>query len=72
MSDDLPAVPQQGGEPGLGGFDLGSMMQMAADMHSIPLFQLPDFAAADRAYSPVSYIGFGGGPLWNAFAWTKS
>jgi peptide/nickel transport system substrate-binding protein len=46
--------------------------QMAADMHSIPLFQLPDFAAADRAFSPVSYIGFGGGPLWNAFAWTKS
>jgi peptide/nickel transport system substrate-binding protein len=44
---------------------------MAEDMHSIPLFQLPDFAAADAAYAPISYLGFGGGPLWNAFAWTK-
>jgi peptide/nickel transport system substrate-binding protein len=44
---------------------------MAEDMHSIPLFQLPDFAAADRTIGPVSYLGFGGGPLWNAFAWQK-
>ncbi len=42
---------------------------MAEDMHSIPLFQLTDFAAGDRAVTPVSYLGFGGGPLWNAFAW---
>ncbi len=45
--------------------------QMAADMHSIPLFQLPDFTASDRAIAPVSYLGFSGGPLWNAFAWQK-
>ena len=45
---------------------------MAQDMHSIPLFQLTDFAAADSAIKPVSYLGFGGGALWNAFAWTKS
>jgi peptide/nickel transport system substrate-binding protein len=45
---------------------------MADDMHSVPLFQLTDFAAADRTITPVSYLGFGGGPLWNAFAWTKS
>lgn len=45
---------------------------MAADLHSIPLFQLTDFAAADRAITPVSYLGFSGGPLWNAFAWQKS
>lgn len=45
---------------------------MAADLHSIPLFQLTDFAAADRAIAPVSYLGFSGGPLWNAFAWQKS
>ncbi|HVH24599.1 MAG TPA: ABC transporter family substrate-binding protein, partial [Pseudonocardia sp.] len=44
---------------------------MAEDMHSVPLFQLTDFAAADRSVTPVSYLGFGGGPLWNAFAWTK-
>lgn len=45
---------------------------MAADLHSIPLFQLTDFAAADRAIGPVSYLGFSGGPLWNAFAWQQS
>jgi len=45
---------------------------MAADLHSIPLFQLTDFAAADRAIAPVSYLGFSGGPLWNAFAWQQN
>jgi peptide/nickel transport system substrate-binding protein len=44
---------------------------MAADMHSVPLFQLTDFAASDGAIAPVSYLGFSGGPLWNAFAWTR-
>lgn len=44
---------------------------MAADLHSIPLFQLPDFAASDQAINPVSYLGFAGGALWNAYAWTK-
>jgi nucleoid-associated protein EbfC len=32
MSDDLPSVPGQEGGPG--GFDLGSMMQMAAEMQT--------------------------------------
>ncbi len=45
---------------------------MAADLHSIPLFQLTDFAAADRAIAPVSYLGFSGGALWNAFAWQQN
>ncbi len=45
---------------------------MAEDLHSIPLFQLTDFAASDRVFEPISYLGFGGGPLWNAFAWTKT
>ena len=44
---------------------------MAQDMHSLPLFQLIDFACSDRTYSPVSYLTTGGA-LWNAFAWTKS
>ena len=44
---------------------------MAADLHSLPLFQLPDFAASDAKIEPVSYLGFAGGTLWNAFAWTK-
>ncbi|MDT7567976.1 MAG: glutathione transport system substrate-binding protein [Pseudonocardiales bacterium] len=44
---------------------------MAKDMHSLPLFQLPDFACADRSYSPISYLSTGGA-LWNVFAWTKS
>jgi peptide/nickel transport system substrate-binding protein len=44
---------------------------MADDLHSIPLFQLPDFAAAVSSVGPVSYIGATGGALWNAFAWTR-
>jgi peptide/nickel transport system substrate-binding protein len=44
---------------------------MAQDMASLPLFQLPDFACADRAYAPISYLSTGG-PLWNAFAWTRN
>jgi peptide/nickel transport system substrate-binding protein len=44
---------------------------MAQDMHSLPLFQLTDFAVSDRGYSPISYLS-SGGALWNAFAWTKS
>jgi peptide/nickel transport system substrate-binding protein len=44
---------------------------MAKDMHSLPLFQLIDFAASDKAIAPVSYLSTGG-PLWNAFAWTKT
>ena len=44
---------------------------MADDMHSIPLFQLPDFSASVSTIGPVSYVGVGGGALWNAFAWTR-
>ena len=44
---------------------------MADDLHSIPLFQLPDFSAAVSTVGPVSYIGATGGALWNAFAWTR-
>ena len=44
---------------------------MADDMHSIPLFQLPDFAAAVSGIGPIGYIGATGGALWNAFAWTR-
>lgn len=44
---------------------------MAADMHSLPLFQLIDFACAQRGFGPVSYLS-SGGALWNAFAWQKS
>ncbi|MBO0878010.1 MAG: ABC transporter family substrate-binding protein, partial [Pseudonocardia sp.] len=44
---------------------------MAEDMHSLPLFQLADFACAQRGFGPVSYLS-SGGPLWNAFAWQKS
>jgi peptide/nickel transport system substrate-binding protein len=45
---------------------------MADDMHSIPLFQLPDFSASVAGIGPVSYVGVGGGALWNAFAWTRA
>lgn len=45
---------------------------ISKDMFSVPLFQLTDFSASDRAYSPVSYLGATGGALWNAFAWTKT
>jgi peptide/nickel transport system substrate-binding protein len=53
---------------------------MAADMHSIPLFQLPDFTAfdssigamgADGQVGDLSYVNFAGGTIWNAFAWQK-
>ncbi|MDQ2706203.1 MAG: ABC transporter family substrate-binding protein [Actinomycetota bacterium] len=43
---------------------------MAQDMHSLPLFQLVDFAAADRSIGPIGYLSTGGA-LWNAFAWQK-
>lgn len=43
---------------------------MAQDLHSLPLFQLVDFAAADRSVGPISYLSTGGA-LWNAFAWQR-
>ncbi|GAA3872144.1 ABC transporter family substrate-binding protein [Saccharothrix violaceirubra] len=44
---------------------------MREDLHSVPLFQLPDFAASSADYSPISYIGVGGGITWNLYAWQK-
>jgi len=45
--------------------------QMRADLHSVPLFQLPDFAASSADIGPISYEGVGGGVTWNLFAWQK-
>jgi peptide/nickel transport system substrate-binding protein len=45
---------------------------MRADMHSLPLFVLPDFAANDATVQNISYVGALGGVTWNMFAWTKS
>ncbi|ONI86129.1 ABC transporter substrate-binding protein [Saccharothrix sp. ALI-22-I] len=44
---------------------------MRDDLHSIPLFQLPDFAASSADIGPISYIGVGGGVTWNLYAWQK-
>jgi peptide/nickel transport system substrate-binding protein len=53
---------------------------MAADMHSIPLFQLPDFSAqdanigvmgADGKVGDLTYLNFEGGPTYNMYAWVK-
>ncbi|HEY0637896.1 MAG TPA: ABC transporter family substrate-binding protein [Pseudonocardiaceae bacterium] len=44
---------------------------MRADMHSLPLFVLSDFAAADADISPISYVGAYGGVTWNMFAWKR-
>jgi peptide/nickel transport system substrate-binding protein len=45
---------------------------MRADMHMLPLFVLPDFAANDATVQNISYVGALGGVTWNMFAWTKS
>jgi peptide/nickel transport system substrate-binding protein len=53
---------------------------MAADLASIPLFQLPDFSAADASIGVMgqdgkvgdqSYLNFEGGNTWNMYAWVK-
>ncbi|MBB5807689.1 peptide/nickel transport system substrate-binding protein [Saccharothrix ecbatanensis] len=44
---------------------------MREDLHSIPLFQLTDFAASSADIGPISYIGVGGGVTWNLFEWQK-
>ncbi|GAA3459722.1 ABC transporter family substrate-binding protein [Saccharothrix longispora] len=44
---------------------------MRDDLHSIPLFQLSDFAASSADIGPISYIGVGGGVTWNLYAWQK-
>lgn len=41
------------------------------DYASVPLFQLPDFAAGLATISPVNYVGVGGGVVWNAELWQK-
>jgi len=62
MSGDLPTPagqgepPEQGGMPGLGGFDLGSMMQMAADMQS-------KMAEAQEELANAEVVGTAGGGL---------
>ncbi|WP_309116855.1 ABC transporter family substrate-binding protein [Saccharothrix sp.] len=43
--------------------------QMRDDMHSVPLFQLSDFAASTADIGPISYIGVAGGVTWNLYAW---
>jgi len=49
---------------------------MRDDLHSLPLFVLPDFAASQanvKTFSgPVSYLGAIGGVTWNAYSWTRS
>ncbi|QFZ24020.1 ABC transporter family substrate-binding protein [Saccharothrix syringae] len=45
--------------------------QMRDDLHSVPLFQLSDFAASSADIGPISYIGVGGGVTWNVYAWQK-
>jgi len=45
--------------------------EMRKDLHSVPLFQLPDFAASSADIGPISYVGVGGGVTWNLFAWQK-
>ncbi|MEJ2858794.1 MULTISPECIES: ABC transporter family substrate-binding protein [unclassified Saccharothrix] len=44
---------------------------MRDDLHSVPLFQLPDFAAATADIGPIAYVGVQGGVTWNLFAWQK-
>jgi peptide/nickel transport system substrate-binding protein len=53
---------------------------MAADLHSIPLFQLPDFSAQDASIGvmgpdgkvgDLTYLNFEGGPTYNMYAWVK-
>ena len=55
MSDDLP-TPAEQGLPGLGGLDLGSMMQMAADMQA-------KVAEAQEQLAEAEVTGTAGGGL---------
>jgi peptide/nickel transport system substrate-binding protein len=49
---------------------------MRDDLHSLPLFVLPDFAASQASVKthtgPVSYLGVIGGATWNAYSWQHS
>jgi len=43
---------------------------MAEDYASLPLYQFSDMVAQSTAITPtLSYLGSGGGALWNAFEW---
>ena len=44
---------------------------MRADMHSLPLFVLPDFAANSVEVKNISYVGALGGTTWNMFNWQR-
>jgi peptide/nickel transport system substrate-binding protein len=44
---------------------------MRADLHTLPLFVLPDFAASSTDVGPISYVGAFGGVTWNMFAWQR-
>jgi peptide/nickel transport system substrate-binding protein len=45
---------------------------MRADLHSLPLFALPDFAASDQSITPISYLATAGGITWNLFTWQRN
>lgn len=45
---------------------------MAEDLHSIPLFLLPDFGLAQAGVGPLKYVGAQGGLMSNAFEWQRS
>jgi len=44
---------------------------MRADLHTLPLFVLSDFAASEASVGPISYVGAFGGVTWNMFAWQR-
>ena len=44
---------------------------MRADLHTLPLFVLSDFAANSTDVGPISYVGAFGGVTWNMFAWQR-
>jgi peptide/nickel transport system substrate-binding protein len=48
---------------------------MRDDLHSLPLFVLPDFAASQAnvttSTGSVSYVGAIGGATWNAYSWQR-
>ncbi|MCE7008506.1 ABC transporter family substrate-binding protein [Kibdelosporangium philippinense] len=53
---------------------------MAADLHTIPLFQVPDMAATEASIgvcdssgkaSDVTFLNFQGGPTWDMWAWCR-
>lgn len=45
---------------------------MRDDMHTVPLFVLPDFAAYSAGIRDITYVGALGGVMWDAFAWQRA